>query len=105
MNRVNKINLISWTYEPDDLGQLVPVPHKTEVFAYVNDVSQREFYDAGQGGLKPRKVFDVLITEYDGQSEIEWNEEQYQVYRSFSNAKTGRVELYTEIRVGEHDTD
>lgn len=105
MNRVSKIKLINWTYEPDSIGQLVPTATKTEVFAYVNDVSQREFFDAGQGGLRPRKVFDVLITEYAGQSEIEWNDEQYQVYRSFSNAKTGRVELYTEVRVGEHDTD
>lgn len=105
MNRVSKIKLINWTYEPDELGQMVPTPDPTEVFAYVNDISQNEYFNAGQNGLKPRKSFDVLITEYGDQEDIEWNGDQYRVYRSYTNMKSGRVELYTELRVGENDTE
>lgn len=105
MNRAYTIYLIDKTYEPDEIGQMIPTEKKTEVFAYVRDISQSEFFNAGQNGLKPRKAFDVRVFEYGGQEDIEWEGQNYHVYRSYTNMVSGRVELYTEIRVGEDDTN
>lgn len=103
MNRVSKINLITKGYEQDDFGQFIETVYKTEVFAYVRDISQSEFFNAGENGFKPEKVFDVLVTEYDDEDLLEWNGSYYQVYRTYTNQNTGRVELYTEKRVGTND--
>ena len=105
MNRVKKISLITKTYEIDDIGQTIEKISKAERFAYVRDVSQSEFFNAGQNGFKPSKVFDVLVTEYNDEDEIECDDTFYQVYRTYTNYNTGRVELYTEKRVGEDDVE
>ena len=69
------------------------------MFAYVRSASQSEFFNAGEAGFKPDKVFDVLLTEYDGQSGVEFGSDVYTIYRTYDR-DDGRVELYAEKRVG-----
>lgn len=100
MNRAKKIKLLTSTYTTDAIGQRVPTKTEKSVFAPIRSESQSEFYSAGEQGLKPDKVFDVLITEYDGQTELVYNRSTYSVYRTYER-DDGRVELHTEKRVGD----
>lgn len=99
MNRAKKINLLTNTYTSDEIGQFVPTESKTPVFAYVRSASQSEFFNAGEQGFKADKVFDVLLSEYDGQGGIECDSEVYTIYRSYIR-DDGRIELHAEKRVG-----
>lgn len=100
MNRAKKIKLLTSTYTTDSIGQRVPTKTEKSVFALIRSASQSEFFNAGEHGLKPDKVFDVLITEYDGQGEIIYAGNTYTVYRTYER-DDGRVELHTEKRVGD----
>ena len=99
MNRAKKINLLTSSYTSDDIGNITPIESKKTVFAYVRSASQSEFFNAGEAGFKPDKVFDVLLTEYDGQSGVEFGSDVYTIYRTYDR-DDGRVELYAEKRVG-----
>ena len=100
MNIAKKIKLISNAYTCDDIGQFVPTESEKSVFALVRSVSQSEFFNAGENGFKPDKVFDVLVTEYDGQVRVKCDDDIYSIYRSYIN-DNGRIELYAEKRVGD----
>lgn len=101
MNKAKKIKLLTNTYTVDAIGQRIPTVTEKSVFAIVRSASQSEFFNAGENGLKPDKSFDVLMTEYDGQTDLIYSGDRYSVYRTYNNYETGRVELYTEKRVGD----
>ena len=100
MNRAKKIKLLTNTYTVDSIGQRIPTVTEKPVFALIWSASQSEFFNSGEHGLKPDKVFDVLITEYEGQTEISYAGNTYTVYRTYER-DDGRVELHTEKRVGD----
>lgn len=78
---------------------MIPTVIQKPIFALVKSASQSEFFNAGQNGLKPDKVFDVLTTEYAGETELTYNGEVYSIYRIYERDDT-RTELYTEKRAG-----
>lgn len=98
MNRAKKIKLISMTYTPDVIGQMIPTETETNPFAIVRDVSRSES-ERPVEGLRPSKVFDVLMTEYDGQEVIEYKGARYQIYRTYLR-DDARIELYGGVRLG-----
>lgn len=98
MNRAKKIKLIANTYSPDAIGQMVPTEKVTEPFAIVRDVSASESLRPVEG-LRPSKVFDVLMTEYDGQEVVEYNKNKYHIYRTYLR-DDARIELYGGVRIG-----
>ena len=102
MNRAKKITLLTNTYTKDDLGQLIPTVEEKTIFALVRSASQSEFFNAGEKGFKPDKVFDVLVTEYDGQTELVYDGQTYSVYRTYDR-EDARVELHAEKRVGDDE--
>lgn len=98
MNRAYKIKLVKLSYFPDAIGQLVPSETYTEPFAIIRDVSRTES-ERPVEGLRPSKVFDLLMTEYDGEDIIEFQGERYTVYRTYLR-DDARIELYTGVRIG-----
>lgn len=88
----------------DELGQYIEQEERTNVMAQVTSVSQSEFMSAGQMGFKPSMEFRVWQFEYSGEKVVEYNGTRYAVYRTYK-APDGRVELYTEDRVGEEVQD
>lgn len=71
-----------------------------EVFAMLNSAGQSEFAAAGQSGFKPAFMFEVWAEEYAGQQQLVYNGREYTIYRTFGPKPDGRMELYTERRVG-----
>lgn len=99
MNTTHKINLLSKTYSADEIGNRIEVVTKKPVFANISSISSKEFFDAGQNGLKPDHKFIMREFEYNGEDSLEFNEVVYSIYRTFSR-EDGFVELYTEKKVG-----
>lgn len=98
MNRAKKIKLIEKTYTQDAIGQSIATETATEPFAIIRDVSGTES-ERPVEGLRPSKVFDVLITEYDGQEVIEYKGTRYHIYRIYLR-DDARIELYGGVRIG-----
>lgn len=98
---VNTISLISITgYTTDSIGQVIPTEERMDVIAEISSISQSEFMDAGQIGLKPDLRFEIWTAEYDGQENVEMDGIRYSVYRTYKRPD-GRTELYTERRSGD----
>ena len=98
MNRAHKITLIGKTYAEDAIGQLIPTETENKVFAYIRDVSQSESSRPIEG-LTPSKVFDVYVTEYNNETDVEYRGVRYTIYRTYLNDES-RVELYGARRTG-----
>lgn len=98
MNRAHKITLIGKTYAEDAIGQLIPTETENKVFAYIRDVSQSESSRPIEG-LTPSKVFDVYVTEYNNETDVEYKGVRYTIYRTYLNDES-RVELYGARRTG-----
>lgn len=99
MNIARKITLISKTYTYDDIGQAVETEAYTYPFAWVRSVSANEAQQA-EDGFRRENVFDVRITEYSNEDELECDGIRYTIYRTYMNTDKGVMELYTQRRVG-----
>jgi SPP1 family predicted phage head-tail adaptor len=98
MNRAHKITLIGKSYTEDAIGQRIPTETEKKVFAYIRDVSRSESERTIEG-LNPSKVFDVYVTEYQGEEDVEYKGIRYKIYRTYLNDES-RVELYGVRRIG-----
>ena len=99
MNIAKKITLVSKTYTYDDIGQPIVSESYKYPFAWVRSASRREV-DEALDGIAREYVFDVRISEYGGEDEIEYKGIRYTIYRTYMNTVSGIMELYTERRVG-----
>lgn len=93
------ITLISNTFEDDSIGQQKPIELRRDVFCRVSAISRREWFDAGNSGLKPELMFSVFFGDYSGEKTVEYNGNRYTVYRTY-RADPETVELYCERRTG-----
>lgn len=100
------ISLISKTYTITDYGDVTVSENKREVFADVRSVGMREKYEALQAGLNPELVF-VLADyyEYEGEDEIEHDEERYRVIRTYRNGQTLEITVTRDASVPAPEPD
>lgn len=98
MNRAHKITLIGKSYTEDDIGQQISTETERKIFAYIRDVSQTESARPIEG-LTPAKVFDVHVTEYENEENVEYKGVRYSIYRTYLNDDS-RMELYGARRTG-----
>lgn len=94
------VELVGFTVELDELLQEVKTPVKKQVFANKRSVSQTEFFNGGQGGLRPQYQFEIRLSEYSDESELIFNGKTYSIYRVYEKGEN--IELYCEIRVGDN---
>jgi hypothetical protein len=78
------IYLIGVTTGANEAGDAIETPTRRETFAKKKSVRQSEFYQAAATGLKPVLTFEVWLHEYQGESELEYNEQVYQIIRTYS---------------------
>lgn len=100
MNLAEKISLLTSEYVQDELGQWTETQTKTDVFAIVSSVTMSEFFQAGMQGMKPEYRMTVWMNEYGGQENLEYNEKNYTIYRTYRR-DDGRIELYVTERKGD----
>lgn len=99
MDRSNVINLISQTYEIDEIGQRVPVETSRTVFCDVRSITRAEWFDAGRNGMQPTYIFTMFAPDYENEKIVEFNGHRYGVYRTF-RARNEVMEVYVEEKGG-----
>lgn len=99
MNKSDVAYLVSFTFAKDDYGVYQRTETKTKVYVNVTSVNQAEWFEGGRNGLNPQYRFTMFRYDYSGQDVIEYNGEQYSIYRTFIREHE-EIELYTELRKG-----
>lgn len=98
-----KIALISRTFETDEIG----VEHATETaverYAKIESLWQSEHTAAAQKGFSESACLSVWPFEYGGEKIAEYDARRLEIYRTFLNKKTGRLELYLGQRVSGYE--
>ena len=102
MDRSDVLTLVSQSYTPDhtdELGQLIPVEEKREVFCSVGSVSFAEWSEGGRQGLRPELRATMFLYDYNGEDTAIYRDCRYAVYRTYIG-KNDTIELYLERRAG-----
>lgn len=99
MDRSSVISLISETQTQDAYGVIRTTETSTDVYANVQSVTANEFFEGGRNGLNPEYRFTLFYGDYDGQTKVTYNGNNYAVYRTYQ-ARTDIIELYCERKGG-----
>lgn len=99
MDRSNTCVLISKTYTLDALNQQIASLTTREVFCNIQSVTQSEWFNGGQQGLKPEYKVTMFAPDYEGEEIVSLNGTQYSVYRTYLR-QDENIELYLEKRTG-----
>lgn len=95
------IYLISVVRGTDDIGNMLPVLETTtKCYAKKQSVRTKEFYSATETGLTPTREFVIKRLNYSGESEIEWNNERYQVIRTADPKNKFDIVLVCSKKIG-----
>lgn len=80
----------------NDIGAYVKSPsdEKRRVLCKVKSVSMNEFYAGAQKGLRPDYVLEMQSINYRGERYVEYNQETYQVIRTFHREDDDVMEVY-----------
>lgn len=88
----------------DDIVTLVwPIDgeneEKTDIFAQIESIGQKEFFAAAETGLKPEYKISVWADDYTGQPIVIVGGKRYSVYRTYLRADR-KIELYLSEKAG-----
>lgn len=64
------------------------------VFCEIYSVSQNEFYSGAQKGLRPEYRVEMQAVNYQGERYVNYNNEKYQIIRTFHREEDDMMELY-----------
>ncbi len=99
MDRSKVIYLISEQFEPDLMNIYEPSEVKRKVFAQVDSVTGREWFEGGRNGLNPELRIRMFRPDYNGEQILEYNSVRYEIYRTYETRDDG-IDLYVQRRVG-----
>jgi len=95
------IYLISRKKEEDDIGNVVSSSETSEkIYAKKQSVKTSEFYNAMQSGLSPSIEFVIKRLNYNGEEEIEWNDEKYSIIRTVDSKNKFNLVLVCQKKTG-----
>lgn len=99
MDRSVVINLIGVARTQDSRGVWRSEETEKEVYAQVESVTQREFFEGGRNGLNPEFKFTMFAYDYNNEPIVEYNSNRYSVYRTYLT-RNDMIELYVERKGG-----
>lgn len=82
--------LVKEAHKRDGLGQFIRDPEndvKTEVYCRLKSITRSEFYQAAVAGLRPEFVFVIHSFEYNGEQQVIFEGQEYQVLRTYQDEK------------------
>lgn len=95
------IYLINEVMDEDDIGNVITSSFtSTKSYAKKQSVRQNEFYNATMVGLTPSCEFVVKRLNYNGQNELEWNNERYQIIRTLDPKNKFDIVLVCAKKIG-----
>ena len=71
-----------------------------EIFARESSVGMREFFAAGEAGIRAEHQFMVFAAEYHGEETCVYDGVTYAIYRTYHVPGTDMLELYVKRKVG-----
>ena len=72
----NELTLIQQTTTYDDIGNPIESDNKINVLCGLKSIGRTEFYNAAANGLKPTLIFVVHPYEYNGETYVEFSEDE-----------------------------
>lgn len=97
--REDLISLISSTVIYDNIGNPIKTPIVKDVFCTIDSISQSEYFQASQNGLKPQLKITLCEFDYNNETTVKYNNKNYTVYRTFLR-NDERIELYLTTKAG-----
>lgn len=94
-----KVGLITETFTQNEYKQQIKEEKTEYVYGIKKSIGSKEFFDAGQRGLKAEFVAEINAFEYNGEKTVEIGGHKYTVYRTYVN-KNEKIELYLTERSG-----
>lgn len=95
------IYLIDEVLGEDEIGNVsVSSSSSTKCYAKKQSVRQNEFYDAVMVGLSPSCEFVVKRLNYNGQTELDWNNERYSIIRTVDPKNKFDIVLVCAKKIG-----
>lgn len=91
MRHNDVVLLISKKVEYDELGNQIEVETERMVYANEMSVSMKEFYEAGNKGIRPEKQFEIYSFEYQGESQLKYNNKDYEIIRTQTKGDKTRL--------------
>lgn len=95
------IYLIDTTIQEDDIGnQISSSETSTKCYAKKQSLRTNEFYSAVEAGLTPSCEFVVKRLNYNGESELEWNNTKFQIIRTIDPKNKFDIVLVCSKKIG-----
>lgn len=95
------IYLVNEVEGEDDIGnQITSSFTTTKCYAKKQSVRTLEFYNATMVGLNPTCEFVVKRLNYNGQNELEWNNERYSIIRTIDPKNKFDIVLVCTKKIG-----
>lgn len=95
------IYLINETLTEDDIGNVISSSESSnKIYAKKQSVRTNEFYNATMNGLTPSCEFVVKRLNYNGESELIWNNERYSVIRTTDPKNKFDIVLVCSKKIG-----
>lgn len=95
------IYLVNIVKGEDEIGNVLPSSETlTKCYAKKQSLRTNEFYNATMVGLTPSCEFVVKRLNYNGESELEWNNERYQIIRTIDPKNKFDIVLVCSRKIG-----
>ena len=95
------IYLISEVLGEDEIGNTITSSSTSnKCYAKKQSVRTNEFYNASMVGLTPSCEFVVKRLNYNGESELEWNNDRYQIIRTIDPKNKFDIVLVCSKKIG-----
>ena len=95
------IYLINEVIGEDDIGNTITSSFtSTKCYAKKQSLRTNEFYNAAMVGLTPSCEFVVKRLNYNGQNELEWNNERYEIIRTVDPKNKFDIVLVCAKKIG-----
>lgn len=95
------IYLINEVMGEDDIGNTITSSFtSTKCYAKKQSLRTNEFYNAAMVGLTPSCEFVVKRLNYNGQNELEWNNERYEIIRTVDPKNKFDIVLVCSKKIG-----
>ena len=95
------IYLINEVLVEDEIGNTIASSSTSKkCYAKKQSVRTNEFYNASMVGLTPSCEFVVKRLNYNGESELEWNNDRYQIIRTIDPKNKFDIVLVCSKKIG-----
>lgn len=97
----HELTLISYEIDEDEVGNQIPRPIRRKVLCKVVDIGNNEFYNAKVSGLKPVIKFVIKSFEYEGEKEVKFDNDNYEIIRTYHIGKEDEGRRMNRLRFDE----